>query len=452
MDSSHTVSPSPPPSIGSDTVTANHMCSDEKDPSSHIEAPSFPEGGLGAWKTVAGAFLIQICGFGYTTSYGVYQDYYVRTYLTDKTASSIAWIGSVNTLLVMCGGLVSGRLYDRGYFYWLLGGGSFLTAFALFMLSLCQKDHYEQIFLAHGICHGLAAGTLYIPSIAIISHYFNERRHVAMTIVTGGAAIGSIVHPLMINNLLKSGFTFGATTRISAAFVSFCLLLACGLMRTRLEPMKSTASFRRAIIGGLTDPLYMLSVFGFWAFIMGFYFPLFYIQLDAVKHGINEHFAFYSISILNASSFFGRMGSGFVAHKLGVVSLIAFSTLSCALVILGMIGLSNIPSVVLIAVFYGLFSGVVLSLVAPMFALLTDDMSQLGVRMGLSFALASSAGLIGPPVQGALLTSNYDWWKPAVFSGTIGIIGFFIFVLVIIGMKRRRQTKVIEDPEDGKQR
>jgi len=32
-------------------------------------------------------------------------------------------------------------------------------------------------------------------------------------------------------------------------------------------------------------------------FNIGFYFPLFYLQLDAKLHGINETFAFYSVSI-----------------------------------------------------------------------------------------------------------------------------------------------------------
>ena len=30
-------------------------------------------------------------------------------------------------------------------------------------------------------------------------------------------------------------------------------------------------------------------------FAMGFYFPLFYIQLDALTHGLNETFSFYSV-------------------------------------------------------------------------------------------------------------------------------------------------------------
>ncbi|OJA19838.1 hypothetical protein AZE42_07779 [Rhizopogon vesiculosus] len=32
-----------------------------------------PDGGLQAWATVFGCFLMQFCGFGYLSSFGVYQ-------------------------------------------------------------------------------------------------------------------------------------------------------------------------------------------------------------------------------------------------------------------------------------------------------------------------------------------------------------------------------------------
>ena len=34
-------------------------------------------------------------------------------------------------------------------------------------------------------------------------------------------------------------------------------------------------------------------------FIMGFYFPYFYLQLDAVRHDVGETFAFYAVRSLN---------------------------------------------------------------------------------------------------------------------------------------------------------
>ena len=62
--------------------------------------------------------------------------------------------------------------------------------------------------------------------------------------------------------------------------------------------------------------------------------------------------------IMNASSLLGRVSIGFVANKLGGANIVIVSASCCAVVILGMIGLSDAASVVAIAVLYGLFSGI----------------------------------------------------------------------------------------------
>lgn len=101
-----------------------------------------------------------------------------------------------------------------------------------------------------------------------------------MTIVASGSAIGSIVHPLMINNrnvfpsspdrkmlisvsVLKSGIGFANTVRISAAFVSVLLLGSCLLMRTRIQPPKSSLSVWKVTVNTVTDPLYVLATSGY---------------------------------------------------------------------------------------------------------------------------------------------------------------------------------------------
>ena len=42
-----------------------------------------------------------------------------------------------------------------------------------------------------------------------------------------------------------------------------------------------------------------------------------YIDVSAALDGIDENFAAYLVSIANACSLFGRLGSGFLADKLG---------------------------------------------------------------------------------------------------------------------------------------
>ncbi|KAG1774795.1 hypothetical protein EV702DRAFT_469633 [Suillus placidus] len=113
----------------------------------HLDSSDFPEGGVTAWGTALGAFLIQFCGAGLTSSYGVFQDFYTQTYLTNSTPSAIAWIGSVNALLIFSVGLVSGRLLDRGAFYHVMKIGCLLQCFFLFMLSLAKPNGYYQASL-----------------------------------------------------------------------------------------------------------------------------------------------------------------------------------------------------------------------------------------------------------------------------------------------------------------
>ncbi|KAJ7065707.1 MFS general substrate transporter [Mycena amicta] len=436
---------------------------------------TFPEGGFRAWATVAGAFLIQFGGFGYTTSFGVYEDFYTREYLSDSAPSTIAlvpcqthdcisdalfrWIGSVSSFIIVSSGLISGRLFDRGYFYSLLYGGSLLQCFSLFMLSLCKPQQLYQIFLAQGIGLGLGAGIVYVPCISVISHYFHRRRPLAMSIVAAGSSLGAVIHPIMLNNLLhKPGLGFASAVRASAGTVTGVVLIACLLMHPRLPPPATLPPFWKSIRRFGRDVAYVLSTLGMVTVSIGLYFPLFYFQLDAVTHGIDEQFAFYSLVIMNAASFLGRLSPGLFLPSLGhygVMYLITGSAACSTVLILSMIALRTTVSVVVIGVLYGLASGMFITLMAPLVAFLTEDMSELGLRIGVSFAVVAIGGLVGPPIHGALLTGHYIWLRPALFSGIIAAFGSFCLVSVIILLRRKhRQAKLdsgleVDRPSDS---
>ncbi|KAG1774219.1 major facilitator superfamily domain-containing protein, partial [Suillus placidus] len=400
---------------GSETLEGFHLAKDSN-LSSHPH--EFPEGGLAAWTTTFGAFLIQLCGFGYTTSFGVYQDFYTQHYLTNETSSAISWIGSLNTFLVTAVGLISGSLYDRGYFYHLIIAGSLLQSFSLFMLSLSKPNQYYQIFLAQGVGLGIASGLVYVPSIAVVSHYFQRRRTLAMTFVASGSSLGAVIHPIMLNNLLNGRLGFGNGVRASAGFVSVLLLIACLCMRTRLNPPMTPTNYIVAAKKCIRDAPFIFMIAGGFFFQAGFYYPLFFIQLDSIKHGLSVTFSFYSVGysamqlvILNVSNCVARVTSGFIAAFTGVPNLIIVATISGGVLTMGMIGLSSLASVVVLGVMYGYFAGLYIAMVAPLVATLTPDLSELGARMGICFFIS------GTPISGALLTSNYTWWIPAVFSG-----------------------------------
>ncbi|KAG1800296.1 major facilitator superfamily domain-containing protein [Suillus plorans] len=385
------------------------------------DALGLPEGGFEAWGTVLGSFLIQFCGFGYISAYGVFQGkhiyFYTQTYLTNSTPSAIAWIGSVNAFLILSVGIVSGRMVDQGAFYPVMKIGCLLQCFFLFMLSLTKPDGYYQaslIFLSQGIGLGIAIGLTNVPSIAIVSHHFQRRRAVAMGIVVAGSSLGAILHPVMLNNLINGRLGFANGVRASAALNGGLLFIANLLLRTRLPPQSKAVSYTRVLRNSSRDGAYMCACVGMAAFEFGYFFEAFYLQLDSTLHGLSQGFSFYSLTIFSSGSFIGRLTMGFVSAYVGIPNTIIGSSLISSAVLFAMIDLHSAASVAVIAASYGFFSGGVVAMMGPVISILTPEISHIGARIGIAFAIA---GNLGAPICGTFLTSHYIWWKAVIFAG-----------------------------------
>ncbi|OAX31038.1 MFS general substrate transporter, partial [Rhizopogon vinicolor AM-OR11-026] len=299
------------------------------------------------------------------------------------------WVGALTTFLAVNIALISGPLYDRGWFYHLMIVGSLLQSISLFMLSLAKPDQFYLVLLFQGLLAGIGIGLTYAPSIAIVSQHFSKRRTLVMSLTASGAPFGAVIHPIMLNHLLNGPIGFLRGVLISAGFVSTLLLVACLSMRTRVLPAPS-ASYRLVARECSRDVLIVLMVVGSTIFQIGFYFPLFYLQLDSVNHGIGVNFSFYSLVILNVGAFIGRLTAGIIASHIGVLNMTIVSTVACSALMLSMIALSNIASVIVIGVIYGYFSGVYIALLVPLIAELTPDLSELGARIGICFTFTGS--------------------------------------------------------------
>ncbi|KIK39527.1 hypothetical protein CY34DRAFT_89056 [Suillus luteus UH-Slu-Lm8-n1] len=410
-----------------------HVHSSNSSPLSSETDP--PDGGCGAWATAFGCFLIQFCGFGYVLSFGVYQDFYTRIYLADQTPSAISWIGALTSFMGDSVTLISGPLYDRGWFYHLMIVGSALQSLSLFVLSLAKPGQFYLIFMVQGVLSGIGTGLMFGPSMAVISQHFSKRRTLVMSLVMSGTSLGSMIHPIMLNHLLNGNVGFERGVRASAGFVSALLLIACLSMRTRGLPVP-TVGYTTVVRKCSRDVLFILMTIGSTVFQIAFFFPLFYIQLDSVKHGISINFSFYSLVILNAACFIGRCTAGVAATYMGVLNLAIASTVACSAVIISMMALSDVASVVMLGLAYGYFSGVYIALVVPLVTVFTPDLSELG--SSLPVLPAFKPIFLGGPISGALLGSQYRWWIPSLFSGIISLVGSSMFMALRLMIYRRR--------------
>ncbi|KDR69703.1 hypothetical protein GALMADRAFT_145411 [Galerina marginata CBS 339.88] len=397
-----------------------------------------PDGGTKAWVTVLGVWFVLFASFGYVYSFGVYQDYYTRFYLSDHSPSKIAWIGSLQLMLPFLLGLVSGKLFDAGYFYALQFAGGVILTVSLFGLSLAKPQKYNQVFLSQGVGMGIGIGFIFVPSLSVLSHYFMHKKAWATGVAMTGVSAGAIVFPIMANHFLPS-LGFAKAVRATGYLVIGTLVVGNLLMRA--SPSHAAEQPRPATRSIFTDPPYLFGIVGAFLCMFGFYFPLIYLQLYAIEHGIDRNLAFYSISIMNAAGIPGRLTANYLADIHGPWNLLIPVTILTSASIFSIFGVHDSGSLIAVSIFYGWFSGAWLSVCVAALASSARHPNEVGLRTGLGLALGSFATLGSAPIQGDLLSSTFLWSKPIIFSGAILAIPPISFLLGRQFLVRERKTQ-----------
>jgi hypothetical protein len=191
----------------------------------NIEPGPAPDGGLRAWSMAAAAHLVLFNIWGMINSFGLFQTYYVQV-MRIGGESSVAWIGTTQVFILFGMGTWTGRGLDAGFFRIQYICGSIIYILGLFMLSLC-KDFW-QVFLAQTLCVGFGYGLCFVPTLALVSTYFVEKRSMALAIAVTGSASGGIVFPAIAQSTLPT-LGFARTIQIMAA-VNVVLAVVGGLI------------------------------------------------------------------------------------------------------------------------------------------------------------------------------------------------------------------------------
>jgi len=407
------------------------------------ENPSLlSEGGLTGWLTVSGGFLVTFCSFGTAQSFGVYQDYYAQNTLRNYSLSDISWIGSAQLFFLFFTGLPAGKLFDLGRFRECLIFGCLLFVFSTFMLSLVQQSQYYQVFLAQAVGVGIASGFMFAPALSVISQYFTRRRSLAMGIVMSGSCLGAIIYPIMLNNLFngKVGFAWGVR---ATAFMDIGLLvLANMIMKAKPQAIKRPGLEHGGFGAIMRDAPFWMSTIGCGLLFIGVFVPVFYIQLFTQLHGLSPSLSFYTISILNAASLFGRILPNFIADLCGVLNVLIVCTALTGALTFVMLAATTVAGAVVFTLFYGFFSGAVISLATPAAASFSKSLGEIGVRIGLGTLVAGIASLIGPPIAGALLQSqgSYHWYRPIVFAAVMILAGSVLQTMARAAKNNRQKA------------
>ncbi|OAG26532.1 MFS general substrate transporter [Alternaria alternata] len=404
--------------------------------------PPPPDGGLHAWLKVFGGFMIYINIWGFTLTYGAFQTYYRTTLLPSSSPSAISWIGTVQAWLLIVIGVLSGPLFDLGYFRSMLLVGNVLVVLGIMMLSLSTK--YWQVFLSQGLCMGLGAGLLYIPSLAMVGVWFSKKRAVALGIVMSGIAVGGVIYIIMFDHLVRTaGFPWAIRAigfvALAAALLSIPALLSGSAWLKHKR--KRRALFDKT---ALHDRLFLIFTACSFSTFLGYIVPYFYIPTYARERlGSNESTALYMLVLAIAGSFFGRLVSGVLAHFLGAIVTWALCAFSSGVLALCWISIETEKTFIAFSILWGFFSAALVTVPSAAFANITPDLSRLGTRLGMSWSVSSIASLIGAPIAGALLkktNGRTNFIGVQVWSGVCLMLGTcWLVVLWIVTVRTQKK-------------
>lgn len=362
-----------------------------------------PDGGTRAWIQTLGCFFLWFNLWGYTFAFGTFQNFYESTYLTTTSSSAIAWIGSIQSFLLIISGLWTGPIFDWGFYLYLIYFGSTLSTLGAFMLSLSTK--YWQIFLTQGLCIGLGCGALFVPTMALISRSFVKKRSIAVGLCTCGAPIGGILYTIMFERCLpKLGFAW--TARVLGFFMLGTYCIALPLLLFGATNTKSLSSGRKRKLfdkEALTDlPFWSYAGVTFTTF-MAYLVPYFYMPSYAQSVlGETQSRSSYTLIASQAASVPGRMLAAVAANYFGVMVAWTGCAAISAIVCFAWIGVNSYGGFIAFCAFYGkqhhispdllvvantstgAFSGPLVPLPPSIFPVVCPDRKLLGTRLGMA--------------------------------------------------------------------
>ncbi|CDO95483.1 unnamed protein product [Kluyveromyces dobzhanskii CBS 2104] len=389
---------------------------------------TYAEGGIAAWFVVFGSFLGILPTWGLYFSAGVIQTYVASHQLKDASTSSVSWIFSVSSCLLLGTSVFSGMYFDRYGARKPLVIGTIMTIGGVLAVAQCTK--VWQFVLALSVCVGTGSGVTSSPLLGCICHHFYKRRAFATAVAINGGSIGGVIFPVFMEKSFKS-LGFAWTMRIMALICGVCLTLSIFLIkedpakRAPIEPKGDDVSFVKNLLLNIRDSVdynslisdkkYLFCVIASCLAEVSTGAVLTYITSYCTTVGYTENTAFMMVTVLNTLSIVGGYIFSFLADKVmgrfNVMIVITFMLGFVPLIFWLPFG-SKGPSVMYgFSAIYGLFYGSLLNL-APVCCGQISRTDEFGKRYATMYCFVGLSFLVAIPVSGVIIgngsLNNYN--------------------------------------------
>ncbi|KAK9350179.1 major facilitator superfamily domain-containing protein [Lipomyces doorenjongii] len=310
-------------SIGGDAIASLNLAVRAQD--DEKETPP-PDGGYG-WLCVAACFTVNCFSWGIVASYGIYLSHYLSNQVYPEASSfDYAFVGGFNfSMAMLAAPFVTILTREYGIRLAMIAGvimesGGFVAA--------SFSKRIWQLYLTQGLLVGLGVGFVYIPSIAVLSQWFDKKRSLANGVSAAGSGIGGAVFSWATEAMINQIGLHWAL-RVTGIIIFFAILTAALVIRDRNQHIRPPQRALDIKLLRRYDVLLLLS----WAFVsmLGYITVLFSLSDFALSIGLSHAQATNIVGFLNVGTAVGRPIIGIWSDRYSRIDVAGLLTLLCGL-------------------------------------------------------------------------------------------------------------------------
>ncbi|KAJ5444565.1 MFS monocarboxylate transporter [Penicillium daleae] len=397
---------------------------------SEIEQPSLPpaDGGKAAWLLLASCCLIQLPVWGFSTVFGIFQEYYSTHNVLQGDKGDLATVGTTSTGLLYLLSPVTFTLLTRypRLQAWCIPTGLAITVIGSLLSSFSQQVWH--LIATQGVMCAIGNALMFSPSSLYMDQWFIQKKGLALGIMWAAKSITGVVLPFVANACLNR---FGSSTTFRAWTVTTLLttLLSLPFMKPRI-PVSSSASARRLDLSFLKLATFWMLQAGNVIQSFGYFLPSTYLpSYSTTTVGLSGTTGTMLVSLFNATSVVGGICVGMLCDRFAVSNILLLSSMGSALSVFLLWGMAASPEsessqraialLTLFSIFYGFFAGGFSSTWSGVIKQIKRD-SSTSLETGLVFGLLAGGRGIGNVISGPLSTALINQGSVSGSQGNAG--------------------------------
>ncbi|KAF8306428.1 MFS general substrate transporter [Clavulina sp. PMI_390] len=391
--------------------------------------------GYHAWLFVFCAFGIEVMVWGFSLSYGIFQDWYLTHEFQGASEAAINAVGTINLAMLYGEGIliIFAARWTR-HFQMMMRISLILCVLSLVATSFATQ--VWQLILFQGVLYGITGGLAYAPVMLWLPEWFVERRGLAGACIFGGAGFGGSIVPILLISLLQRvGFRW--TLRIW----SFILLVFGGLVvwfsKPRLpltptgvagRPRHETAPISLKF---LRQPLFLTVAITIFLQSLAYFSVSLYIPSYATALGFSTVEGTIALSVFNLASSIGQVLFGYYCDLRPFTGAMIFSGIMSSILAYALWGFAhNLSTLFVFVVSFASISGGFSAIQPPASATVASSQSALVVFC--FFIVKGAAAIIGPLIAAALHPNKFS--SSALKAGKGGWGGYeFTGITIFVG-------------------